>query len=121
MPRARRFRRRRPALVGAALSWRLHLLWLARSPASGLVGVRGLAQAARSPRPRLRRPPALRPRRAIARDDRLLGQRDAGRRGALAPPAYHVVHQWYLLRRRAPGGRGAEGRGSAAVAHDGGA
>ena len=40
MPVARRLRRGRPALVGAPLSRRLHLLWLARPAASLLLAVR---------------------------------------------------------------------------------
>ena len=114
-------RRGGPALVGAALSRRLHLLRLARPPAPGLVAVRPPAPPHRSACEVLRPQPALRSARPGAGDDRLLGQRHAGRRGAFAAPASDVLHQRHLLCRGAQGSRCAEVRGSAAVAPHGGA
>ena len=50
----------------------------------------------------------------VAGDDRLLGQRHAGRRRAFAAPASDLLHQRHLLRRRAEGGGRAQVRGPAA-------
>ena len=119
MPGAGRLRRRRAALVGQALPRRLHVLWLARPAASGVVGLRRSAPAHRSACQSACQELALRLARTEARHDRLLAQRHASRHGAQRPPSPDVLHQRHLLCRRAARGGGAQVRGSAPLPPDG--